>query len=310
MRNITLAGETIRLQRGLDAAQIPVVVLKGIALARLAYGFVERKQALDIDILVPPDCAEAALRLLERNGFTLVAPAEHLSDEQRRMLVQYGKDVELIHRDRNVRVDLLWQLAANPLLLRDINGLSPTQDILLDGGAGIRTLRDDDLFAYLSVHGAYHAWSRLKWLADLNALRAQRDVTEIVRLYCHAQARGAGFCAGQALLLCHRLFALKLPAALVGELQGNRRVQRLVAIALRAMVRPNAATNRGRADVIRGVFQQFLLGQGWGFFVAQCRIVSIGLVDVVRVPLPASLHFLYPALRLPLWLWRRAKRKN
>jgi hypothetical protein len=286
------------------------MVLKGIALARLAYGSLELKQALDIDLLVTPDRAEAALQLLERNGFTLVAPAEHLSDDQRRALVRYGKDVELIHRDSNVRVDLLWQLAANPLLLQGIDGHSPTQDVVLDGGASIRTLRDEDLFAYLTVHGAYHAWSRLKWLADLNALIAQRDVAEIEWLYRHAQARGAGFCAGQALLLCHRLLALKLPASLVGELQGNRRVQRLVTIALRAMARPEAASDRGMADVIRGVLTQFLLGKGWAFFAAQSRIASVGLADVVRVPLPASLHFLYPILRLPLWLWRRSKREN
>ena len=309
-RNMLLTRETIRLQHELEAAQIRVVVLKGIALAQLAYGSHELKQTLDIDLLVSPDSAVAALQLLERDGFRLVSPAEHLNDEQRRMLVRFGKDVELIHRDSKVRVDLLWQLAANPLLLQGVNEHSSTQRVVLDGEVSIRTLRDEDLFAYLTVHGACHAWTRLKWLADFNALIAQRDVAEIERLYRHAQARSAGFCAGQALLLCHRLLALKLPAALVGELQANRRVQSLVAIALRAMARPNAASNRGMADVIRSVLTQFLLGKGWAFFTAQCRIASVGLADVVRVPLPASLHFLYPILRLPLWLWRRTKRVN
>jgi hypothetical protein len=32
-----------------------------------------------------------------------------------------------------------------------------------------------------------------------------------------------------------------------------------------------------------------------------------GVADIVRVPLPRPLHFIYPLLRLPLWLWRRAK---
>lgn len=303
-----LAVNTIRLQHELEAARIRAVVLKGIALAQLAYGSIELKQTLDIDLLVSPDRAEAALQLLERHGFRLVSPAEHLNDEQRRVLVRFGKDVELIHRDSKVRVDLSWHLAANPLLLQGVDRHSPTQDVVLDGGASIRTLRDEDLFAYLTVHGAYHAWSRLKWLADLNAFIAQMDVAEIERLYRHAQASGAGFCAGQALLLCHRLLALKLPVALVGELQSNRRVQRLVAIALRTMARPHAARDRGMADVIRGVLMQFLLGQGWAFLAAQSRIATVGLADVVHVPLPASLHFLYPILRLPLWLWRRAKR--
>jgi Uncharacterised nucleotidyltransferase len=307
-RNMILAGETIRLQRELEAAQIRVVVLKGIVLAQLAYGSLELKQSLDIDLLVSPVSAEAALQLLEHDGFNIVSAVEHLGNEQRRALVRFGKDVKLIHRNNNVRVDLQWQLAANPLLLQGVDGLSSTRHVALGDCAGIRTLDDDDLFAYLSVHGAHHAWSRLKWLADFNALIARKNDADIDRLYRRAQTSGAGLCAGQALLLCHRLFALKLPIALVGELQDNRSVQRLVAIALRAMARPDAASNRTMVDVIRGVHTQFLLGKGWAFFVAQCRITSVGLTDVVRVPLPTSLHFLYPILRLPLWLWRRSRR--
>jgi hypothetical protein len=58
--------------------------------------------------------------------------------------------------------------------------------------------------------------------------------------------------------------------------------------------------------VWRGFWTQFLLGQGWAFFAAQCRTASVGIIDVISLPLPSYLHFLYPLLRLPLWLWRRA----
>jgi hypothetical protein len=56
----------------------------------------------------------------------------------------------------------------------------------------------------------------------------------------------------------------------------------------------------------RGFWTQFLLGQGWAFFAAQCRTASVGIIDVVSLPLPPYLRFLYPLLRLPLWLGRRA----
>jgi len=51
---------------------------------------------------------------------------------------------------------------------------------------------------------------------------------------------------------------------------------------------------------------QFLLGQGSAFFAAQVRTAAVGIIDVISLPLPPYLHFLYPLLRLPLWLWRRA----
>jgi len=168
-------------------------------------------------------------------------------------------------------------------------------------------LARDDLFAYLCVHGAHHAWSRLKWLADLNAFIAATGA-DVMHLHRYAQAKGAGLCSGQALLLCRHLFALPLPDSLAAELQGTARVRKLCAIATDAMadrIRGKDAGGNAPAAA-RSFWTQFLLGQGWTFFAAQCRIASIGIIDVISLPLPPYLHFLYPLLRLPLWLWRRA----
>jgi hypothetical protein len=133
----------------------------------------------------------------------------------------------------------------------------------------------------------------------------QKSETELVALYRHAQSSGAGLCAGQALLLCHRLLGLPLPIELARELGRSGRLKHLVVLALRAMTRPDPGLDRGLLGVIHGVLAQFLLGRGFAFFAEQCRIVAINVGDVARVPLPPPLQFLYPLLRLPLWLWRR-----
>ena len=302
-QNMLFAGEAARLQGQFDAAQIPVLILKGLPLAQLVYGSCVSKQTRDIDFLVPPDRAEAALQILEREGYELLPPAEHLGKAQRRAVVHYAREVELRHRDSNVVVELQWRLTKNPQLLQGIDASAASQSVVFADGSSVRTLARDDLFAHLCVHGAGHTWSRLKWLADLNALIAAKDA-DIVRLYRHAQSRGAGLCAGQALLLCQRLFELELPPALGAELQGSRRILKLVKIALHAMTRPHAKQD-GVTAVSANVYTQFLLGQGWAFYAAQCRIASVGIQDVVTLPLPPALHLLYPVLRLPLWLWRR-----
>ena len=291
-KNLLSAAETVRLQGLLDAAAIPVMVLKGVALAQLAYGSLEFKHARDIDLLVPQDRVEAALQLLERSDYALVLWAGHLSPAQRRAAIRYGKEIGLVHRDAGFRVDLQWRLTGNPFSARGRRRLF--------AGAGDRAHRhdrpahvaDDDLFAYLSAHGAHHAWFRLKWLADFNALIAEKTDADIVRLYRHAQSKGAGLCAGQALLLCHRLMGLKLPDRLAREFDGNKRLARLVAIALRAGI--DSGMNRGMVGAMRNMFTPFLLGRGWPYFAAQCRISSVGLIDAIRLPLPAPLHFLLP----------------
>ncbi len=306
-KNLLLATETCRLQTLLDAAGIPSVALKGVALAQLAYGSFKVKHTRDIDLLTPPGSALAAMALLERDGYALSFPSNHLSATQRRAVMRYSREVAFIHPDNGTFLELQWRVADNPELLKEVHAGSPTQNVVVADGLSIRTLARDDLFAYLCIHGAYHAWSRLKWLADLNAFIAATDA-DIVHLHRHAQAKGAGLCSGQALLLCQRLFALPLPDGLASELQGTARVRKLYAIAADAMAdRARGEGGSGGAPAAwRSFWTQFLLGRGWAFFAAQCRTASVGIIDVISLPLPPYLHFLYPLLRLPLWLWRRA----
>jgi hypothetical protein len=305
--NAAMAAEALRLQSLLDEAGIPVLTLKGPALAQLAYGRLALKHGRDIDLLVPPAQALAALALIERAGYALVDPAPEMDEAQRRAYIAFGREMELVHRDGRLRVELHWGLADNAALLRGLDCSAQRQDVAIDGGT-LRTFTDADLFAYLCVHGAYHAWARLKWLADLNAWLAGKSAAEIARLYRHAQSRGAGLCAGQALVLCQRLLGSAMPPDLAYELK-RPRVARLVATAMQAMIGRDAATEpeSGFAGLTRGALRQFQLGEGLAFLAAQCRIVLVGHADVIRYPLPRAMHFLYPLVRLPLWLMRSTR---
>jgi len=309
-QTLLLAAETIRLQRIFAAAGIPMISLKGSALAQLAYGRLTLKHGRDIDILVPPEHALAGMALLEASGYTLRDPAPEMSEAQRRAFVAHGREAEFTTQsDGGLRVELHWRLFDNALLLRGIDAYSPVLEVPVSDGQAIRTFTEADLFAYLCVHGATHSWSRLKWLADFAALIATRPGTEIVRLYRHAQARGAGLCAGQALTLARDLLDLRLPPVIEAELAGHRRVQRLVTLAREAMIGVDAATepDLGPAALTRTLLTRFLLGQGLAFYAAQCRFVGVAIADVIRFPLPPTLYFLYPVMRFPSWVWRRLR---
>ena len=308
-QNLMLTAEAVRLQNVFDAAGISVVFFKGITLAQLAYASLSLKHGNDIDLLVLPDHVEAAMRLLEREGYALWQPAEYLSKAQLRSVICHGNEVAFVHRQRNVQVDLHWRLVENPLLLEGVDASTRTQNVALSSGVSIRSFVEEDLFAYLCVHGARHAWSRLKWIADLNALIAAKSNAEIVHLHRHAQAKGAGLCAGQALILCHRLLKLKLPPMLEPELYGNGRLERLVRTAMSAMVGSDAETELEDRPFIatRINLAGFLLGQGWTHFFTHCRLLLMTPVDVIRYPLPSSLHFLYPIIRIPLWFSRHLR---
>jgi hypothetical protein len=303
--NLILAAETTRLQRAFDVARIPMLVLKGAALAQLAYGSPTAKQTRDIDVLVAPESAEAAMQLLECEGYALSYPGARLSEAQLHAVFRYAREVQFKHRDKKFLLEMKWRCVSNPLLLKGVDVHSPTQNVTLSDGISVRTLAADDLIAYLCVHGAQHAWSRLKWLADLNAL-ASVNTDDIVGRYHHAQRIGAGHCAGQALLLCHRLLDLNIPPGLEEEIRSHGRSERLVRVAMKTMADTYAEAEPGRGSIgqMRVLLAQFLLGDGLAFFWAECRTATVRILDLVDLPLPPGLQFLYPLLRLPLWLWR------
>jgi hypothetical protein len=193
--------------------------------------------------------------------------------------------------------------------------MAASRVVPLTGSAGLRTMGEEDLFAYLCLHGALHSWNRLKWLADVNALLALTTDGGVERLVRAAKARGVGRAAAQAMLLCRRLMGAQLPAPLLATLDQSAVVRWLEATALSAMT-----TGKGEGDphdapfgTTRGSLSTFLLSRSWRYRLAELNAHLTNQTDVLTVALPERLRCLYPVLRPLLWLSRhtvkpRAKR--
>lgn len=310
-RGVALAAETVRLDRRLAAAGVPALFIKGAALAELAYGAQTLKHGRDIDFIVAPDQALAAWDLLEADGYVAMRGLAGLSEAQRATVLRLHKDVELAHPERRINVELHWRLIDNRALLAGVGAASPSQPVRLPLGE-VRTLADPELFAYLCVHGASHAWFRLKWLADLNAWLAGKTAAEIEGCYDFAARAGVETCAGQALRLRERLFGVAPPPALARRLGRGWKLGWMTSVALDAM-----AGDGGESELDQRPFgpfrilpSQFLRGRGLAFAAAQFALLTENLDDQLATPLPPGLRFLYPLLRLPLWLARVARRRR
>jgi hypothetical protein len=304
-QNLDLAAEAIRLHRLFAEASIPVVFLKGLTLAVLAYGNLGLRHGKDLDLLVAPENAGAATKLIERSGYRRHDPPPGLSDRQVQSLQGLRKDSSFYRQDGSFEVELHWRLLDNPHLMTAAS--APPRRVSIGPQMMLATLGDDDLFAYLCAHGANHCWYRLKWLADIAALIAQKPEPEISRLYQACQTRGVGSAAAQALLLCHRLFQTPIPVELLTRLRASRQARWLEQIALWAMT-------SGKEEVIppqlpfgptRITFSHYLFRSNWRYWLKELRIQLTSTRDMQMLPLPSQLLFLYPVLRVPLWLCRR-----
>jgi hypothetical protein len=301
-RGLLLASEALRLQDLFAAADIPVMFVKGTALAQLAYGNIAIKQAYDIDVLVTPDAVVRSCAVLEAAGYRRTFPSAKVTAERFATWTEFSKECVFQHDRHGVIAELHWRLADNPTVLRGVTANSASRSVAVSPGRALRTLGDEDLFAYLCFHGAQHAWSRLKWLADLAAWLAPKPPEDVERLCRSAKAAGTGRAPDQALLLCEVLFGTSLPPALaMWEDRANRW---LVSIALSAMAGGGATQQThdrpfGNLEIF---LSHFLLAPS---FWRELHTKAIGGVDFDSVALPRPLFFLYPVLRVPSWIWRR-----
>jgi len=306
--NLAMARESLQLQRLFDDADLPALFIKGAALSILAFGTLGLRNSQDIDILVPHDTLPAATALLLRAGYRRFDPPPNISDAQLQVVMPLRKDFGFIHQATGFRVELHWQLFLNSQAMVEPSIMATSRIVPLAGAGGLRTMGEESLFAYLCMHGALHSWNRLKWLADINALLATASEDSVERLIRAVEVRGMGRAAMQGLVLCRRLLGTALPDRFIAPLVKSRTVRWLETTALNAMT-----TGRGERDphderfgTTRGSLSTFVLRRSWRYRFAELRIHLINQTDVLTVRLPPGLRFLYPILRLPLWVWRHA----
>jgi len=221
-KGLRQARETARLSGLLEAAGLQVTVLKGAATALVAFGQHGYRQALDIDLLVPPDQVEAALRVLKQWGYHADTPPG-----------VHDKDVALHNADTGVIVELHWRLFQNPRVLGDAGHATRRIDLL--PGRQVSALHPLVEALYLCCHGGEHGWERLKWLADVAALLHGGQV-DADALFGEARRRHLSRMVGPGLLLSHRIYETPLPAALARALKRDWRMRRLADVAWDCLV--------------------------------------------------------------------------
>jgi Uncharacterised nucleotidyltransferase len=232
-RNLGAAAECRDLLAEFEAAEVPLLFLKGLTLGALAYANASLKSAIDVDLLIDPSDLGKASGLLRKRGYRLVIPSD---DSALDRWHRRAKESVWMRKEPALQIDLHTRIADSPRLVPDLDVHSPSQ--LVDVGSEIvlPTFADEELFAYLAVHGAWSAWFRLKWIADFAGLVQARGPDEIGCLYERSRQLGAGRAAGQALLLADRLFGTLGPATeLRKEIAGDRPTRLLCEGALRIM---------------------------------------------------------------------------
>ena len=287
-------GETLRIAAAFDAAGITHRFLKGIPLGMAAYGTPTLKRSWDIDLLVMPRDTVAAADCLAGLDYTPVMPPRPFDQVEYVRWSAVSKEAEF-RSARGTMVELHWRVSDHPALLSRVDAATPARAIPILGERSVATLADGPTLAYLAVHGAAHAWFRLKWIADFNALLESLAPDARAAALADAATRGVGHTLAAAIDLSGQLFRNEPPATD----RSTRLLGRLSLAALLAESDHDSAALASRA--------RWRLGGGASFWLAELHVRLRGTLDRVEHPLPPRLDFLYPLLRVPFWIRRRVE---
>jgi hypothetical protein len=179
-RNMLLARELARVLGLLDAAAIPAIPLKGVALAESLYGDAALRVCSDMDVLVPRAHVTRAFDLLRADGYR----AEFTEGFFRRLLLRSHIEYTLARRAHGLDhvVDLHWGIGWSPRVdRRAAEALWAASRPVARWGVAMRSMPPEWEILTLAVHAARHGCQVLKWLVDVHecCLRAEVDWHEV-----------------------------------------------------------------------------------------------------------------------------------
>jgi hypothetical protein len=167
LRNHLLAEELARVLSILGSAGIPVIPLKGVALARSLYGDDAARACADIDILIPPPNIAQAMDLILASGYF----SEYSDPFFSKLVLRHGRHHDVVREGRGIsfQLEVHWiliqHLSRNDAAVKDL--WAEARPHSFSGAPGF-SLSPEWEFLYLCIHAADHEWQSLKWLVDIH----------------------------------------------------------------------------------------------------------------------------------------------
>ncbi len=210
LRAMALEGETSRtyVAEALDAlrgAGLAPLVVKGPALAALAYGDPTVRPYDDVDLLLDGPGRAQALDVLQRVGWH---DSRNTPPLAQRHLLRTTEDLALVHPRCEVAIELVHPGG----ILRDAAPAaeSPPCPFEIHGAVATAPSKADH-FLYCAAHGAKHGYTRLVWLADLDRLAVNFTDADWASVVAQARVRRLTRALGLSAVLAQKLLATPFP---------------------------------------------------------------------------------------------------
>jgi Uncharacterised nucleotidyltransferase len=212
LRNTLMVCELAEVMQRLGAVGVPVMPLKGVALAASLYGDPTLRVCGDIDILVPRPLVREAYQILQAMGYRGMF-AEFMEASFQRLLLKTSIEYGLTREKGGFRylLELHWGVFARALSERGVlDALWAEACTMPVFGVMAFQPSVEWTVLFLAVHAARHQWRGLKWLSDIHELCTWTAV-DWAKVRLQAERVGWEKLVELTLSACHTLFDTPIP---------------------------------------------------------------------------------------------------
>jgi hypothetical protein len=305
--SMSQAAELVRVTESISSAGFQSVALKGVSLSAFAYGNLAMRSCGDIDLLVPPTQVLEVERILLGLGYERFEPRAELTPRRMTHYLRYYKHFTYISADRSTPLELHWRLFHNNPLLTDGNATFTSTMPVAVGPGVVTTLSRNELFLYLSVHGAIHGWPILKWLADIGALLGVMTAEDLACIVTLARERGLTAELRSALILVDSLLGVERPAIDLPD-ESSPILDRILTMARRLLSANDYCLEIHHLPRFGMFMYDLRLRSSWKYRSEDIRRSLFFPDDWNLIDLPDSLFPLYAAVRPVSWVLRHFPR--
>jgi hypothetical protein len=235
---------------------VPVLLLKGAALAFTCYDDPATRLMSDLDLLVPRSRLLEAARALEEDGFRPYSLPRSLLP----MLNRPHLHLVYVHPRTQAVVELHWEIQALRKMEREAMAEIWAHSVPVGGDTPARMMGWGHMIPLLCAHmSLQHQHATLLWLYDLHRVLAKTDEKD-ARLAREAATRWRlAACTAHVLLHVRELFGTPLPAELAtwaAEMPSRGGLQKRVT---------SLALAPGAAEIPHAALLNLLLNGDWRF---------------------------------------------
>lgn len=221
-RNLYLLHELENCLDALSQANIPVITLKGAALASVLYKNPMLRPMRDLDLLIDATDVERAQTVLETLDYVPMKPELHTG-----AFVQYENEIALLKQtSAPLALEVHWNLIDSPYYQARVQmeWFWKTTRELKSKGTTRRVLGKEAQFLYACAHlWLHHRGDELLWLNDLRMmLQADASQLEWAELFARAEEFSWTLPLQQTLLHLREEWDAELPLATREWLKGTQ----------------------------------------------------------------------------------------